>query len=124
MREPLTIAVAQPRCVPYDVAANAAAHARAIRAADAPPVTVDDPRLEAIVAACQETRTLALVGAPVPGEHVAILAVDARGTTLAYHKMWLGYRDTAGRSAIWTPDGEVRVRAGAEVGAVVRATLS
>jgi hypothetical protein len=29
MREALTIAVAQPPCVPYDVAANAAAHAGA-----------------------------------------------------------------------------------------------
>ena len=30
MREPLTVAVAQPRCVAYDVAANAQAHAAAL----------------------------------------------------------------------------------------------
>lgn len=35
MREPLPIAVAQPLCVPYDVAANAAAHAAAVRSAGA-----------------------------------------------------------------------------------------
>ena len=33
MREPLSIAVAQPPCVPYDVAANATTHAAAVRAA-------------------------------------------------------------------------------------------
>jgi hypothetical protein len=31
MRLPLTIAAAQPECLPYDVAANAAAHAAAVR---------------------------------------------------------------------------------------------
>ena len=35
MREPLTIAVAQPLSMPYDVAANALAHAAAVRAAGA-----------------------------------------------------------------------------------------
>jgi predicted amidohydrolase len=35
MREPLTIAVAQPPCRPYDVAVNAETHAGVIRSADA-----------------------------------------------------------------------------------------
>ena len=35
MREPLMVAVAQPPCVAHDVAANARAHASAIRAAGA-----------------------------------------------------------------------------------------
>ena len=34
-REPLTIAVAQPLCIPYNVAANALTHAAAVRAAGA-----------------------------------------------------------------------------------------
>ena len=35
MREPLVIAVAQPPCVSYDVAANAVTHAATVRAAGA-----------------------------------------------------------------------------------------
>jgi predicted amidohydrolase len=35
MYEPLVIAVAQPLCVPYDVAANAVTHAAAVRGAGA-----------------------------------------------------------------------------------------
>jgi predicted amidohydrolase len=107
----LTIAVAQPRCRAYDVALNARAHAAAVRAADArvvvfpelsltgyeldaPPITADDPRLAPIVAACAETGALALVGAPVEGgagrSHIALLAVDGGGATVAYRKVWLG----------------------------------
>src|SRR6476646_9810311 len=80
MREPLPIAVAQPLCVPYDVAANALAHAATVRAAgarlvvfpelsltgyelDAPAITVEDARLGPIVEACGEVEALALVGA-------------------------------------------------------------
>src|ERR671923_1135194 len=72
MREPLSIAVAQPRCVAYDVAANAREHAAAVRAAhsrvvvfpelsltgyelDAPAIMAEDPRLHPIVQACAET---------------------------------------------------------------------
>jgi predicted amidohydrolase len=83
VRAPLTIAAAQPRCVPYDVAANARAHATAVRSArarvvvfpemsltgyhfDAPPVAVDDPALVPLIEACAATGTLALAGAPVP----------------------------------------------------------
>ncbi|MEU7751593.1 carbon-nitrogen hydrolase family protein [Micromonospora sp. NPDC049101] len=104
---PLRLAVAQPLCVPRDVAANARAHAAAVRAAgarvvvfpelsltgyelDAPVVSVDDPRLGPLVEACAETGTLALVGAPVAGDHIAVLAVSGDGVTVAYRKMWLG----------------------------------
>jgi predicted amidohydrolase len=111
MREPLTIAVAQPLCAAYDVAANAATHAATVRSAsarvvvfpelsltgyelDAPAITVDDPRLGPIVEACADAGSLALVGAPARGEagrsHIAMLAIDGTGATVAYRKMWLG----------------------------------
>jgi predicted amidohydrolase len=111
MREGLVIAVAQPRCVSFDVAGNALVHAAAIRTAsarvvvfpelsltgyelDADTIDVGDPRLAPIAAACAETGSLALVGAPVAGEadrpHIAVLAVDGRGASMAYRKTWLG----------------------------------
>ncbi|MFI7575810.1 carbon-nitrogen hydrolase family protein [Micromonospora sp. NPDC049497] len=107
MRTSLRIAVAQPPCRAYDVAANAAHHAAAVRAAgarvvvfpelsltgyelDAPVVPEDDPRLAALVAACADTGTLALAGAPVRGDHIATLAVDGTGARVAYRKMFLG----------------------------------
>ena len=120
MREPLTIAVAQPVCRPGDVAANVDAHVEAIRAAAARVVVFpelsltgydlgaatlapDDPRLRPIVDACRETGSVALVGAPVdgaPGEdHIAMLAVDGTGARVAYRKMWLGSDETARFSA-------------------------
>lgn len=109
-REPLTIAVAQPLSVLYDVAANALRHAAAVREAharvvvfpelsltgyelDAPAIAPDDPRLTPIFEACAETGSIALVGAPVQGEagvHIAMLAVDGHGATVAYRKVWLG----------------------------------
>ncbi|MFI7605978.1 carbon-nitrogen hydrolase family protein [Micromonospora sp. NPDC049366] len=228
-RTPLRLAVAQPPCVPRDVAANARAHAAAVRAVAArvvvfpelsltgyelaaPVVAEDDPRLAPLVEACAETGTLALAGAPVRGEHIGVLAVDAGGAAVAYRKMWLGeaeqrrfvpgdrpvvlavdgwrlglavckdtgvsehaertaalgmdaylagvveaardtavpeqrarrvaashrvwvavasfagatgggYAETAGRSAIWTPDGVLVERAGTEVGGIARAVL-
>jgi predicted amidohydrolase len=111
MRDPLTVAVAQPACVPYDVGANAAAHAAAVRSAgarvvvfpelsltgyelDAPAITADDPRLLPICEACAETGSLVLAGAPVQGDegrvYLGMLAVDAGGAVVAYRKMWLG----------------------------------
>jgi predicted amidohydrolase len=108
--DPLTLAVAQPRCVPRDVAANARAHADAIRAAgarvvvfpelsltgyelDVAPVSPGDPELAPIIEACAATRSRALVGAPVSGahgtRHIATLAVDGDGASVAYRKMWL-----------------------------------
>lgn len=95
----------------YDVAANAAAHAATVRSAgtrvvvfpelsltgyelDAPAVAVDDPQLAPIIEACAATGSLALVGAPVPGDagrpHMAMLAIEGTGATVAYRKMWLG----------------------------------
>ena len=106
----LVVAAAQPGCVPYDVGENARTHAAVVRLADArivafpelsltgyeldaAVVAADDPRLAPIVDACAETGSLALVGAPVrsdAGEHIAVLAVDGTGGSVAYHKMWLG----------------------------------
>ena len=82
MREPLMVAVAQPLCLAHDVAANARAHAAAIRGAagarvvvfpelsltgyelDADPVDPGDEWLQPIVAACADTGAVALAGAP------------------------------------------------------------
>jgi predicted amidohydrolase len=136
MREPLMVAVAQPPCVAHDVAANARAHASAISSAgarvvlfpelsltgyelDAAPVDPGDERLQPIVAACADTGTVALAGAPVTGASTAnvpvtrvpatgaptsdnskknearpvfigVLAIDSGGVSVAYRKMWLG----------------------------------
>jgi predicted amidohydrolase len=111
LREPLLVAVVQPPCAAYDVAANALTHAAAVRAAgarvvvfpemsltgyelDAPAITADDPRLSPVVDACAESGSLALVGAPVQGDagrsHIAMLAVDGEGARVVYRKMWLG----------------------------------
>ncbi|MFI7024920.1 carbon-nitrogen hydrolase family protein [Micromonospora sp. NPDC049900] len=106
-RGPLRIAVAQPSCVAYDVAANVSAHAALVHAADcrvvvfpelsltgyeldAPPLDPTDPRLAPLVEACGRTGTLALAGAPVAGDHIATLAVDHDGARVAYRKMSLG----------------------------------
>lgn len=131
MREPLVIAVAQPACLPGDVAANAATHAATVRTAgarvvvfpelsltgyelDAPAIAVGDPRLAPIIEACAETGSLALVGAPVADDvgrsHIAMLAVGGSGASVAYRKMWLGGaepgRFTPGRApAVIVVDG-------------------
>ncbi|WP_367128374.1 nitrilase-related carbon-nitrogen hydrolase [Saccharothrix sp. HUAS TT1] len=101
----ITIAVAQPRCTSYDVAANAAAHAAAVRAAGARVVAFPElsltgyhldaptpPRdlLEPLVAACGETGTVAFAGAPVEGRHIGVLEVSGAGVRVAYRKVWLG----------------------------------
>ena len=120
MREPLTIAVAQPVCHPGDLEANVLAHATAIRAAgarlvvfpelsltgyelDEPVVSPDDPRLAPIVDACRETGSVALVGAPVAeaqrSDNIAMLAVDGNGVRVAYRKIWLGTTETVRFSA-------------------------
>jgi predicted amidohydrolase len=111
MPEPLTVAVAQPPCVSYDVAANASTHAATVLSAgarvvvfpemsltgyelDAPAIAAEDPRLAPIVDACAETGSLALMGAPVNGRggrsHIAMLAIDGSVASVAYRKMWLG----------------------------------
>ena len=106
MRRELSVAVAQPHCADYDVAANAAAHAEAVRAAnarvvvfpelsltgyrlDAAEIGPDDERLAPIVAACADTASIALVGAPVPGPWIGVLAVDAAGARVVYGKVHL-----------------------------------
>ncbi|MDA0566840.1 carbon-nitrogen hydrolase family protein [Streptomonospora sp. S1-112] len=126
MRSALSVAVAQPRCAAYDVAANAAAHAEAVRAArarvvvfpemsltgyhlDAAPVSPDDERLAVIAAACAATGALALVGAPVPGPRIGVLAVDAAGARVAYGKVHLHGEEAAhftpGEPAVVEVDG-------------------
>jgi predicted amidohydrolase len=99
----LTIAVAQPACAALDVAANALAHAAAVRAARsrvvvflelsltgyelaAPLLDPDDPRLEPLVRACAATGSVALAGAPLDGPHISVLRVDGTGVTVAYRK--------------------------------------
>jgi len=101
----LVIAVAQPRVEPFDVAVNAARHAAAVRAAtarvvvfpemsltgyelDAPTVAPDDPRLAPLIEACAARDTVALVGAPVEGPYIAMLAVDRSGARVVYRKQY------------------------------------
>jgi predicted amidohydrolase len=110
----LTIAVAQPVCRAHDVAANAHAHAAAIRAADARvvvfpelsltgyemdavPLALDDPRLVPITEACAASGSVALVGAPVAGPngpHIAQLRIDGSTATIAYRKMNLASEES------------------------------
>jgi predicted amidohydrolase len=117
--------------VPYGVAANAVAHAATVRSAgarvvvfpelsltgyelDAPAITAEDLRLGPIVEACAEAGSVALVGAPVRGQagrsHIAMLAIDGAGATVAYKKMWLGTAESerftpGGRPAVLDVDG-------------------
>ena len=111
MRPPLSIAVAQPRCVPHDVRANASIHAQAVREAgarivvfpelsltgyelEATPVDPEAAALAPLVRACEETGSIALVGAPVDGPRdrvfIAMLAVRPNGASVLYRKRWLG----------------------------------
>ena len=130
MTTSLTIAAAQPTCVPHDVGANAAAHGEVVRSAqarvvafpelsltgyelDAAPLSPDDERLSPIVDACAATGSLALVGAPTASggeEHISVLAIDESGARVAYDKMWLSdteaKRFVAGRApAVVEVDG-------------------
>ncbi|MEV7794144.1 carbon-nitrogen hydrolase family protein [Streptomyces sp. NPDC087512] len=110
MPEPLTVAVAQPRCADLDVAANAASHAGAVLRASArlvvfpelsltgydlaaPTVATDDPRLAPLIDACRDTGAMALAGAPVRGadgrEYIATLSVTGEGAAMVYAKMHL-----------------------------------
>jgi predicted amidohydrolase len=107
LREPLSIAVAQPPTFSHEVAINTLAHAATVRAAGtrvvvfpelsltgyefaAPPLHPDDPRLRPLVEACAETGSVALVGAPVAGDHIGMLAVDGSGAAIVYRKVYLG----------------------------------
>ncbi len=110
MKRPLTIAAAQPKTEPRQVAANALKHAHAIRRArtrivvfpelsltgydlDAPAVDPDDPALAVIIDACDEHGSVAFVGAPIEEDgrrYIAALRLDADGAAVAYRKSHLG----------------------------------
>jgi len=104
----------QPACAAYDVAANAATHARAVRATrarvvvfpelsltgyelDADVVPLDDVALAPLVEACAETGALALAGAPIEDldgrVFIATLRIDGAGVRVAYRKSWVGQRE-------------------------------
>jgi predicted amidohydrolase len=100
----LTLAVAQPPCTALDISANVVAHATLVRAAaarvvvfpelsltgyelDAPLLDPADARLGPLVDACAITGTIALVGAPVAGPHIAMLAISRDGVSVAYRKV-------------------------------------
>jgi predicted amidohydrolase len=110
VRSPLAVAVAQPLCIAGDVSANAAAHADAIRRADARVVVFpelsltgyelgaatvdpDGQALRPVIDACDAAGTVALVGAPVADaagrRYIATLAVTGDGAEVAYRKVWL-----------------------------------
>lgn len=106
MRQSLRIAVAQPRCAAHAVAENAVTHAELIQNAqarvmvfpemsltgyelDAEVIAPQDGRLAPIIAACAQAQTIALVGAPVPGPYIGFLAVDHRGASVVYRKVYL-----------------------------------
>jgi predicted amidohydrolase len=112
---PFVIAAAQPACRARDVAANARAHADAVRAArasvvvfpelsltgyelDAEPVSPADPALRPIVDACAATGAVALAGAPVEEggrRFIAALRIDAAGASVAYRTNHLGGDEAA-----------------------------
>jgi predicted amidohydrolase len=131
VRNPLTVAAAQPPCVSYEVALNAETHAETVRSAgarvvvfpelsltgyelDAPAIAPEAPELAPIVEVCAETGSLALAGAPVPGNsggsHLAMLAIEGAGARVAYHKMSLGTAESkrftpGSRPAVLEVDG-------------------
>jgi predicted amidohydrolase len=109
--EPLVVAAAQPETAAGDLRGNALRHAQVVRdagarlvvfpelsltgyALDAPVVAPDDPLLAPIVEACAQTRSIALVGAPVADSagqrFIAMLALGDGPTRIAYRKTWLG----------------------------------
>jgi predicted amidohydrolase len=113
MRRPLRVAAAQSEIVTGDLVGNVARHAGAVRAARArvvvfpemsltgyelraPVVDPRDPALEPLVEACEQTGTLALVGAPIgaaASRHIGMLQVDATGVRVAYRKVHLGVEE-------------------------------
>ena len=116
LRGPLSVAAVQPTCTARDVAANAHAHAQAVRGAlarvvvfpelsltgyelDADCVAPDDSALAPIADACAVTDSLALVGAPVRDrtgqEFIAVLRIDAETVEVAYRKSWLSAAEAA-----------------------------
>jgi len=59
----------------------------------APAVSLDDPRLDPLIAACASTGSIALVGAPVAGDDgrsfIGMIAVTGAGVDVIYRKMHL-----------------------------------
>ncbi len=111
MLGPLVVAASQPRTDAGDLRGNADRHAQTVRDAgarlvvfpelsltgyelEAPAVTLDDPRLDRISAACTETHSIALAGAPVADasgrRFIAMLAFGDGAPRIVYRKTWLG----------------------------------
>lgn len=111
MREPITIAVAQPELASHAVDGNVESQADVVRRADArvvvfpelsltgyeldaEPIDTADPRLHPLVDACAAAGSVALVGAPIIEEdgnrHIAMLAIGSEGPRVVYRKMHLG----------------------------------
>ena len=91
----LTVAVAQTEILVSDVAGNVAGHAAVVRAAgarlvvfpelsltgydlDAPSLGLTDPALDALIRACREVGSVALVGAPITESGRDFIAITRR----------------------------------------------
>ncbi|WP_343235878.1 hypothetical protein [Streptomyces sp. SID10815] len=115
----------------YDVTANAVAYAQAVRAAnarvvvfpemsltgyelDAAPVSPDDERLTAIIAACHGERALRVAA----DQDVWVATAAFAGPTGG------GFDRTSGRSGIWSADGKLIAEASGAPDDVVRAVFS
>lgn len=128
----LTVAVAQPRTVARDAAANAYAHAEIIRRSesdvvifpelsltgyhlDAQPIDLESGPIGTVRGACGDARCSALVGAPVEYDgatYIGMLLVDADGAELVYRKAHPGpdeRRFTAGPGAAAVTIGAWRI---------------
>lgn len=113
---PLTVAVAQPICVPKNLQVNASEHARMICQAgarlvvfpelsltgyelDADPIALNDTSVAIIAGACRRAGAIALVGAPVAGRsgrvHIGTLLIGPGRVAVAYRKSYLGDDESA-----------------------------
>jgi predicted amidohydrolase len=117
----LTVAAAQPRCVPKDVKCNALEHAALVLRADArlvvfpelsltgyeldaDPVSPGDPALAPLVAACAETESVALVGAPVVVGAGSVHIARSRSTSTAGAWGW-----ASARTPEWSSTSPIRL---------------
>ncbi|WP_308799986.1 carbon-nitrogen hydrolase family protein [Agromyces silvae] len=108
--ETLLIALAQPATSPSDIAGNAERHAEAIRSAQArlilfpelsltgyrlqaPALELDDPRLQPLIDAARDCRSIAIVGAPTRDgegrEFISSIRVHDGSADVVYHKRTL-----------------------------------
>jgi len=110
----LTVAVAQPECMPGDVVANGIVHGATVDEAnadlivfpelslcgydvEAPLIGPSDEALDPIVAACNRRGSVALVGAATQKSglrYISTLVVTSQGVDVAYSKMFLGGDET------------------------------